>query len=78
MRSSTQIKELGMTHKEISIQGMNCSHCVMAVRRELMKIAGLRVHDVTIGSASVEYDEARVTQERIRAAVEEAGFVLTR
>ncbi len=65
-----------MITKEIRIEGMNCSHCAMAVKKELSKVPGLRVKDVRIGSASLEYDEAVVAAERIREAVEEAGYVL--
>ena len=65
-----------MTTKEIRIEGMNCNHCAMAVKRELSKIPGLRVMEVRVGSASLEYDEVAVTPEKIRKAVEEAGYAL--
>lgn len=65
-----------MTTRDIRIEGMNCGHCVMAVKKELGKIPGLRVKDVRIGSASVEYDESIVTPEKIKEAVEEAGYAL--
>ena len=65
-----------MITKEIRIEGMNCSHCVMAVRKELSKVPGLRVKDVRIGSASIEYDEHTVSPEKIKEAVEEAGYAL--
>jgi copper chaperone CopZ len=48
----------------------------MAVKKELSKISGLQVRDVRIGSASVEYDEKVVGPEKIKAAVEEAGYAL--
>lgn len=63
-----------MTHKEIVIEGMNCGHCVMAVKKELSKIAGMVVEDVQIGKAKVEYDEAEVTTATIEKAIDEAGF----
>ncbi len=65
-----------MITKEFRIEGMSCNHCVMAVKRELSKIQGLRVKDVRIGSASVEYDESLVTPRKVREAVEEAGYAL--
>ncbi len=65
-----------MITKEFRIEGMSCNHCVMAVKRELSKIQGLRVKDVRIGSASVEYDESLVTPQKVREAVEEAGYAL--
>jgi copper chaperone len=69
-------KEKAMTTKQIRIEGMHCDHCVMAVKKELSKIPGVQVHEVRIGSASFVYDEQRVTPEKIKAAVEEAGYVL--
>ncbi len=65
-----------MTTKDIRIEGLNCNHCVMAVKKELSKIPGLRIKDVRIGSASVEYDESVVTPDRINEAVEEAGYAV--
>lgn len=65
-----------MISKDIRIEGMNCNHCAMAVKKELSKIPGLRVKNVTIGSASVEYDESIVTPEKIKEAVEEAGYAV--
>jgi len=53
---------------------MTCNHCVMSVKKQLEKIPYLQVHDVLIGSAVVEYDEARVSPEHISAAIEEAGY----
>ena len=63
-----------MTHKEIVIEGMNCGHCVMAVKKELSKMTGLVVEDVQIGKANVEYDEAKVTPATIEKAIDAAGF----
>ena len=66
-----------MTTKDIRIEGMHWhNHCAMAVKKELSKIPGLHVRDVQIGLASVEYDESVVTPEKIREAVEEAGYAL--
>ena len=65
-----------MTTKEIRIDGMSCHHCAMAVKKELSKIQGLQVRDVRVGSASIEYDESVVTPEKIREAIEEAGYAL--
>ena len=63
-----------MTSKTISISGMTCHHCVNAVRKELSKIPSLEVREVTIGSASVTYDEAAVSMVQISSAIQEAGY----
>jgi copper chaperone len=64
-----------MAVKEIKIQGMTCSHCIMSVRKELEKIPYLEVKDVKIGTATVAYEDARVSQAQIAAAIEEAGYI---
>ena len=63
-----------MTHADLRIDGMSCHHCVMAVQKELEKLPGVKVNDVKIGSASVDFDEAKTRKEQITAAVKEAGY----
>lgn len=65
-----------MKSHQLTIEGMSCNHCVMHVRKELGKIAGLVVEDVQIGTANVQYDEHAVRQEKILQAIEEAGYKL--
>ncbi len=63
-----------MTERTYTINGMTCNHCVMSLRKELAQVEGLEVLNVGIGSATVAMDEARVSDEQLRAAVERAGF----
>ncbi len=63
-----------MTSKEIKIEGMSCHHCVMAVQKELGKLDDVKVNEVQIGSAKVEYDESKVSNSTLEDAVEEAGY----
>jgi copper chaperone len=58
----------------LTIRGMNCGHCVTAVRRELERLEGVRVRDVRIGGATVTFDDTRVRRQQIDHAVEQAGF----
>jgi len=58
----------------IVIGGMSCQHCVKAVTDHLAALEKVRVHDVTVGTAKVSYEEGAMTPERISAAIEEAGF----
>lgn len=62
-----------MKTEKVKITGMSCGHCVMAVRKELSRLP-LKVKDVSIGSAEVEYDEAKVTYDEIKSAVANAGY----
>ncbi|HBL24965.1 MAG TPA: copper resistance protein CopZ [Deltaproteobacteria bacterium] len=63
-----------MAETKLKIEGMSCQHCVMAVKKALGAIAGVDSSDVEVGSAVVKYDEGKVTQKDLEAAVEKAGF----
>ncbi len=63
-----------MTQKEYKIEGMSCGHCVMAVKKELAKIENLKIDNVEIGSAKVEFDENQTDNQKIIDAIEEAGY----
>ena len=65
-----------MTEKRYTISGMSCNHCVMSLKKELAKVAGLDIRDVQVGSALVAYDPDAVTESAILAAVEEAGYAV--
>jgi copper chaperone len=65
-----------MKTQELIIEGMSCGHCVMSVKKELGKVTGLKVENVEIGKARVQFDEKDVTRERLAGAIEEAGYRL--
>ncbi len=62
-----------MVSEKIKIDGMSCGHCVMAVKKELMRLP-LKIKDVSIGSAELEYDETKLNVEEIKKAVRTAGY----
>jgi copper chaperone len=53
---------------------MSCSHCVSAVRGALDSIPGVKVDALSIGSASVTYDETRATVGDLVDAIQDAGY----
>jgi copper chaperone CopZ len=65
-----------MVHAELRIQGMSCNHCVMHVRKKLQSIDGVDVKEVLIGSATIDYDDTKVSPEQLKAAVEQAGYAI--
>ncbi|MEK7672242.1 MAG: cation transporter [Bacteroidota bacterium] len=65
-----------MTTREFRIEGMSCNHCVMSVRKELEKLPGVASNDVRIGAALVSFEESKVSEEKIKAAIKEAGYVV--
>ena len=48
----------------------------MAVQKELSKLENVKVNDVQIGSADVEFDENKVNDKVLADAIEEAGYKL--
>ena len=64
-----------MKTKILLIDGMSCQHCVMAVRKELSKL-DIKIGDVRIGSAEIDYDDEKVSNAQLEEAVKEAGYIL--
>ena len=65
-----------MKTKTLLIGGMSCQHCVMAVRKELSKL-DIKIRDVRIGSAEIDYDDEKVSNAQLEETVKEAGYILT-
>jgi copper chaperone len=63
---------------ELTIQGMNCGHCVKAVQSAIASVAGATATEVKVGSAKVDLDESIAGFEQIAKAVEEEGFKVVR
>lgn len=63
-----------MTEKVIAISGMSCQHCVMAVRSELAKLPGVEIRELSVGQATLRYDETRVGSADIARAIRAAGY----
>jgi copper chaperone len=61
----------------LGIDGMSCGHCVAAVKKELAGVQGVAVDDVAIGSATVRYDPAVTSLDRISEAIGDAGYVVS-
>lgn len=63
-----------------SVTGMTCGHCVASVTEELQELAGVdgvKVDLVAGGTSTVTVTSAQpITDDAVRAAVEEAGYQL--
>ncbi len=62
-----------MNHETIVIEGMSCGGCVNSVRKALERLE-VNVVEVTIGTATVEYDPAATSRETLVEAIVDAGF----
>jgi copper chaperone CopZ len=60
-----------------TVSGMSCGHCESAVTQEVERLDGVRVVSVDSGSGLLTVaSEQPVDDERVRAAVDEAGYEL--
>jgi copper chaperone len=66
-----------MTKLEMNISGMTCGHCVRAVSQALGGLEGVQVEQVQVGKAVVNYDETKLSGDRIAEVVEDAGYAVT-
>jgi copper chaperone CopZ len=63
-----------MQQLTMAISGMSCGGCVTKVRNALGALSGTRIDSVTVGSATVTYDESQTTPAAIAQAVTDAGY----
>jgi copper chaperone len=75
----TSREQGAMTERTLAVGGMSCGHCKAAVEEELGKLDGVEHSDADFekGTVEVRYDQARVTTEDLRGAVEEAGYTFS-
>lgn len=63
-----------MKNATYTITGMSCGHCLNRVNGALAKVDGIATQQVQIGSAKVEFDPQRVTEQQIAEAIANAGY----
>ena len=68
-----------MIDRTFHVPEMSCGHCKAAVEGELSKLAGVERSnaDLEKGTVEVSYDEGRVSEERLKVAIEDAGYAVT-
>lgn len=60
----------------LKVEGMSCSHCVQAVEGALREIGAKGEVDLESGTVQVEYDNARLSLQQIKDAIEEQGYTV--
>ena len=66
-----------MSTQNFTVVGMTCGHCVASVTEEVTEIAGVSNVDVDLASGNVTVTATEpISDDAIRAAVEEAGYSL--
>jgi copper chaperone CopZ len=56
------------------VDGMTCDHCVVAVRGEVSRVAGVRSVDVDLDTKLVRVDGTGIDDAAVVAAIDEAGY----
>ncbi|WP_038055664.1 CopZ family metallochaperone [Thermus amyloliquefaciens] len=58
---------------KLKVEGMTCNHCVMAVKKALMKVPGVEKAEVSLERAEALV-EGQADPEALIRAVEEEGY----
>ncbi len=64
----------------LRVPDMSCGHCESSVQEALDELDGVEKAkaDHTTGEVELTYDASRVTEEKFREAIDEAGYTLQR
>lgn len=63
-----------MANAILKVEGMTCGHCVSAVEKAVGSAGAVGKVDLANKKVSVEFDEAKVTIEAVKAAIEDQGY----
>ena len=60
----------------LTVKGMTCMGCVRSVKAVLEPLAGVAKVDITLdgGLVAIEFDDAQVQAEQLKAAIFDAGY----
>lgn len=81
--ASTPAVPAGLARADFNVAGMDCGGCVIGTRAALKKLQGVHTADASYDDATGEgtawalYDPAKVTPERMMAAIRELGYTPT-
>jgi copper chaperone CopZ len=59
-----------------TVTGMTCAHCAAAVTEELSQVPGVQTVEVDVAGGTVVVTGHAVSDEQVRAAVDEAGYAV--
>lgn len=67
---------MAKTHVQLNVEGMSCNHCVSAVETALKGLTGVQAVTVDLQAkqVDVDFDNASVTVDQMKAEIEEAGY----
>jgi copper chaperone CopZ len=59
-----------------TVTGMTCAHCAAAVTEELSAVPGVQTVEVDVADGTVVVRGDAVSDDQVRAAVDEAGYAV--
>lgn len=65
-----------MTDITYTVTGMTCGHCAAAVTEEVSAVPGVQTVEVDVEAGTVLVRGDGVSDEQVRAAVDEAGYAV--
>ena len=65
------------SQRTYQVTGMTCSHCTDAVSREVAAVRGVASVQVDLGTGTLLVEGDDVSDEEVRAAVDEAGYAVS-
>lgn len=63
-----------MQNVVLSVKGMSCGHCVNSIEGALTILGVKNRVDLKNNTVTVEFDENKLTIDRIKEAIEEQGY----
>ena len=66
-----------MEQKTYTVTGMTCGHCEASVREEVSEVTGVSAVEVSHETGRLVVSGEGVSDDAVRAAVEEAGYAVT-
>lgn len=63
-----------MTQKQYNVTGMSCEHCAASIREEVSEVPGVSEVVVDLSANTVTVHGTDMDDERLRAAIVEAGY----
>jgi copper chaperone CopZ len=69
-------RTVAVVEREYRVDGMTCEHCVAAVTREVGALAGISHVEVDLATGRLSVAGEDVSDDAVRAGVEEAGYSL--
>ncbi len=67
-----------MSTSTYTVSGMTCGHCVASVTEEVTEVAGVEQVDVVLETGLLTVTGEGVSDDAVQAAVEEAGYTVSR